>query len=132
MQPTGISFSYRYESGNLGGCTLTENNTIEYAVDDIPDSSCQYQRNTCNITTLIFSFNKYDDIPSNRDGKYCAGNSLNGFRHYLHTESHTGIFYKAKIKPIRDMNAFIIKHIRFNFNLYDLVKNQNSQYNEKR
>lgn len=30
------------------------------------------------------------------------------------------------------MNAFILKHIRFNFNLYDLVKNQNSQYNENR
>ena len=30
------------------------------------------------------------------------------------------------------MNAFIIKHICFNFNLYDLVKNQNSQYNENR
>jgi len=43
MQPTGISFPYRYESRDLGGCALTENNAIEYAVDDIPDSSCQYQ-----------------------------------------------------------------------------------------
>ena len=103
MQPVGISLPQWNPRSNLRMSTLAEYLSIEHTVDDVTHCAGQNQGKTNQVTILhlVRPFHQFHQIDRNQYSSHDTEKRQEQFGKNLQTKSHTVVFRKIDIKPVK-------------------------------
>ena len=110
---------------------MVKHYSVEYGVDDVPDSSRKDQRNTGDKAKGVVLLHQLIQVITYKTDGHDAEDRQEQLSDYFYPECHSRILGKVQIKPWSNFNALMQLHVSFDPYFKSLVKNKEQHHNQR-